>query len=211
MNIILLGQITSGKGTLAEALHEKYGFELVSIGALLREETKKNTGEAKIIDEYQRDGRLVPEEIVLKVLKKHIEQANGKNLLFDGYPRNLKQAQTLDKISSVDAVLVLDVDDSIVEERFMGRRGCSDCGHITHIRIVKESMLCPKCGGTLEIRNDMTKEAMINKMKSFETETKPIIGFYEAKGKTYHIDAGKNPETTLKQAEQILERVSKNG
>jgi len=204
MNIILLGQITSGKGTLAEGLREEFGFELVSIGALLREETKKDTPEAKTIAEYQEKGNLVPEEIVIAVLKKHMANAASKNLLFDGYPRNLQQAKTLDSITDIDAVLVLDVENSIVRHRFMGRRGCKKCGHITHVDFIGDKQVCPVCGGELEIRNDMTEEAMINKMKSFETETKPLIDYYSNWGIIHHLDAGHSPEHTLEQAVEVL-------
>ena len=211
MNIILLGQITSGKGTLAQCLEEKYNFGLVSIGALLREEAKKDTPEAKVISDYQLQGKLVPEEITIKILKSHMDRNAGKNLIFDGYPRNLKQAETLDRIAKIDACLVLDVDDSIVRDRFMGRRGCVTCGHITHLKMLNGKTTCPKCGGNLEIRNDMTEEAMLGKMKSFETETKQLIAYYENKNLAYHINAGHNPEKTLEQAENVLKKIGKNG
>lgn len=204
MKIILLGQINCGKGTLSENLKEKYGFEAISIGQLLRDETTKNTKEAKIINDYQQKGMLVPEEITVKVLKNFLSTCKNDNLIFDGYPRNLVQAKTLESLTKIDAVIVLDVDDSIVMHRALGRRMCKDCGSITHTDVVGTNGVCPKCGGDLYIRNDATKEATENKMKSYHKDTVPLIQYYADRVKLYHVDANKNAEHTLTQVEAVL-------
>lgn len=207
MKILLLGQITCGKGTLSENLAERYGFVGISIGQLLRDETQKDTEEAKIIADYQKKGALVPNDITLKVLKNYLSTVGDKNLIFDGYPRNLAQAEELDKITKLDAVFVLNVDDSIVMFRAMGRRNCKDCGSITHVEFLKGSNVCPKCGGELEIRADATKEATEKKMQSYIKDTLPLIDYYTGKVPLYHIDANQNPMHTLEQVEKVLDQL----
>lgn len=204
MKILLLGQITCGKGTLSENLAEKYGFEGISIGQILRDETNKNTEEAKIILDYQQRGVLVPNDITLKVLKNYLKTVGDKDLIFDGYPRNLDQAKALGEITDLDAVFVLEVSDDVVMYRAMGRRACKECGSITHIDLQNGSDKCLKCGGELYIRNDATEEATKAKMESYYKDTLPLIDFYKSKYPMYFIDANKNPQHTLAQVEEVL-------
>lgn len=209
MKILLLGQITCGKGTLSENLAEKYGFEGISIGQILRDETKKNTEEAQTILDYQQRGVLVPNDITLKVLKNYLKTVGDKDLIFDGYPRNLDQAKALKKITDLDAVFVLEVSDDVVMYRAMGRRACKDCGSITHIDLLKGKDSCLKCGGELYIRNDATEEATKAKMESYYKDTLPLIDFYKGKYPMYFIDANKNPQNTLAQVEEVLGSLKK--
>jgi len=207
MKILLLGQITCGKGTLSENLAAKYGYQGVSIGQILRDETAKDTEEAKIILDYQQRGVLVPNDITLKVLKNYLATVGDKNLIFDGYPRNLDQAKALEEITDLDAVFVLEVNDDIVMYRAMGRRCCKDCGAITHIGLLNGKTNCLKCGGELYIRNDATEEATKAKMKSYYDDTLPLIDFYKGKYPLYFIDANQNPQHTLKQVEEVLNKI----
>ena len=207
MKILLLGQITCGKGTLSENLNEKYGYIGVSIGQILRDETSKDTDEAKIILDYQQRGVLVPNDITLKVLKNYLKNVGDANLIFDGYPRNLDQAKALEEITDLDAVFVLEVSDDIVMYRAMGRRSCKDCGSITHIDLLNGKNTCPKCGGELIIRNDATEEATKAKMASYYKDTLPLIDFYKGKYPIYYIDANKNPQNTMRQVEDVLKNI----
>lgn len=207
MKILLLGQITCGKGTLSENLNAKYGYQGISIGQILRDETAKGTEEAKIILDYQQRGELVPNDITLKVLKNYLKTVGDKNLIFDGYPRNLDQAKSLEEITDLDAVFVLEVKDEIVMYRAMGRRCCKDCGAITHIDLLEGKTNCLKCGGKLIIRNDATEEATKSKMQSYYKDTLPLINFYKGKYPMYFIDANKDPLNTLRQVEQALEEI----
>lgn len=207
MKILLLGQITCGKGTLSENLADKYGYQGVSIGQILRDETAKDTQEAKIILDYQQRGVLVPNDITLKVLKNYLKNVGDKNLIFDGYPRNLDQAKALEEITDLDAVFVLEVKDEIVMYRAMGRRCCKDCGAITHIDLLNGATNCLKCGGELYIRNDATEEATKAKMKSYYKDTLPLIDFYKGKYPLYFIDANQNPQHTMNQVEDVLNKI----
>lgn len=207
MKILLLGQITCGKGTLSENLNAKYGYIGVSIGQILRDETSKDTEEAKIILDYQQRGALVPNDITLKVLKNYLKNVGDKNLIFDGYPRNLDQAKALEEITDLDAVFVLEVKDEIVMYRAMGRRCCKDCGAITHIDLLDGKNCCLKCGGELIIRNDATEEATRAKMESYYKDTLPLIDFYKGKYPMFFIDANSNPQHTLSQVEKALNEI----
>lgn len=207
MKILLLGQITCGKGTLSENLAEKYGYQGISIGQLLRDETAKDTEEAKLISGYLEKGQLVPNDITLKVLKNYLKTVGDNNIIFDGYPRTLEQAKELEKIADLDAVFVLEVNDDIVMYRAMGRRCCKNCGAITHIGLLNGKTNCLKCGGELYIRSDATEEATKAKMESFYKDTKPLIDFYKGKYPLYFVDANKNPEYTLQQVEKVLNKI----
>ena len=204
MKIILLGQINCGKGTLGENLHQKYGFEAISIGQLLRNEAAKNTAQAKVIDGYLKQGMLVPEEITIKVLKNYLNTCKSNNLIFDGYPRNLVQAKTLENLTKIDAVIVLEVDDAVVMHRALGRRMCKQCGSITHIDFVGNNGNCPKCAGELYIRSDATKEATENKMKSYHIDTVPLIDYFKNRTKVFYVNANNSAEQTFNQVEDVL-------
>lgn len=205
MKIVLLGQIASGKGTLSQSLQEKFGFKPVSIGLLLREETKKNSKEAKLISECQKRGELVPDNLTLQVLKNHLDTTTDENLIFDGYPRNITQAESLSKIAKIDHVLFLNIDDEIVRERFLGRRECEKCGYVSNVNYPEYNGICPRCKGNLVKRNDLNEEAMINKMNSFEKDTRPLVDYYKKAGLLAEIDAGQGKDVALKKAEEILQ------
>jgi adenylate kinase len=205
MKIVLLGQIASGKGTLSQALQEKYGFIPVSIGLLLRKECEKDTEESRLIQSCLEKGNLVSDDLALKVLKNYLNEIGDKNIIFDGYPRNKAQAESLDKIADIDHVLFLNITDEIVKERFLGRRECEKCGYVSNVNYSDYNGTCPRCSGKLAKRNDLNEEAMKNKMASFEKDTKPLISYYDEKGLLREIDASKGKDLALKDAEQILQ------
>lgn len=204
MKLVLLGQIASGKGTLSQALQDKYGFKAVSIGLLLREEARKDTEEARLIDECLRKGNLVSDDLALRVLKKYLESTGNDNIIFDGYPRNITQAECLKKIAKIDYVLFLNLDDKLVRARFMGRRECEKCGYVSNVNYPEYTGICPQCKGKLVTRNDFSEEAMLNKMKSFEKDTKPLIDYYQKQGLLAELDASKDRTQIIKDTEKVL-------
>jgi len=204
MKIVLLGQIASGKGTLSQALQEKYGFIPVSIGLLLRKECEKDSEEARLIKDCLEKGKLVSDDLALKVLKNYLQEIGDKNIIFDGYPRNKVQAESLSQIANIDKVLFLNITDDIVRERFLGRRECEKCGYVSNVNYPDYNGICPRCGGKLAKRNDLNEEAMQNKMSSFEKDTRPLIQYYKDKGLLGEIDASKGKDVALKDAEKFL-------
>ncbi len=207
MNIVLIGQIASGKGTLSQNLQEEYGFEPISIGLLLRRETEKDTPEAKAIEDCLTRGVLVSDDLALKVLKKHLDTIGDKNIIFDGYPRNLSQAKNLFEIARIDKVIFLDVDESVIRDRFLGRRECNKCGFVSNINNDDYTPTCHRCGGTFAKRGDNNEDAMISKMKSFACDTLPVIEFFRDRGLLCSVDAGRNAEYTMEQVREIIKDI----
>lgn len=207
MKIVLIGQIASGKGTLSQSLQKEFGFEPISIGLLLRQESMLDTKEAKEIRELLDRGSLVPDEVALAVLKKHLKQIGDKSIIFDGYPRNLKQAKSLNQIAKIDKVIFLDIDEEVIRERFMGRRECEKCGYVSNVNYGDYQPTCPRCGGSFKKRGDNNEIAMLSKMNSFREDTLPVIDYYSKKGLLCKIDATQSIEQIQKQAEEIIKSI----
>ena len=204
MKIVLIGQIASGKGTLSQHLQDELNFEPISIGLLLRKECESDSPEAQMIRARLERGELVPDDVALAVLKKHLDTIGDKNIIFDGYPRNIAQARCLDTITTIDKVLFLNVDESVIRDRFLGRRECSKCGYISNINWPDYSPICPRCGGEMAKRNDNNEEAMNSKMMSFTRDTLPVLDYYKERGLVEEIDAGQDEQYTLNEAKKIL-------
>lgn len=207
MKIILLGAPNSGKGTLAGNIKEKYNLIQVSTGDLLRNEVATGSKLGKHIHEVQMNGGMVEFETVLDVMNKFLASVpKDKGLMFDGFPRDLKQAEALSKMTNVDVVLLLDVDSDEILRRALGRLTCSSCKAVTNKAYV-DSNVCPKCGGKLETRSDDNEETVRKRIKTYFDSTYPLIDYYGKLGKLHRIDAGHTPDYTMKQAVEILSRL----
>ena len=207
MKIILLGAPNSGKGTLAGNIKEKYNLIQVSTGDLLRAEIATGSELGRHIHEVNMKGGLVEFETVMNVMNKFLASVpEDKGLLFDGFPRDLKQAEALSKMTKIDAVLLLDVDSEVILKRALGRLTCSSCKAVTNKAYV-DSNVCPNCGGKLETRADDNEETVRKRIKTYFDSTYPLIEYYERLGMLHKIDAGHTPEYTMKQAVEILTRL----
>lgn len=207
MKIILLGAPNSGKGTLAGNIKEKYDLIQVSTGDLLRNEVATGSELGKHIHEVQMSGGMVEFETVLDVMNKFLASVPAdKGLLFDGFPRDLRQAEALSKMTKIDAVLLLEVDSEEILKRALGRLTCSSCKAVTNKAYV-DSNVCPKCGGKLETRADDNEETVRKRIKTYFDSTYSLIEYYEKLGLLHRIDAGHTPDYTMKQAVEILTRL----
>ena len=207
MKIILLGAPNSGKGTLAGNIKEKYDLIQVSTGDLLRNEVATGSELGKHIHEVQMSGGMVEFETVLDVMNKFLASVPAdKGLLFDGFPRDLRQAEALSKMTKIDAVLLLEVDSEEILKRALGRLTCSSCKAVTNKAYV-DSNVCPKCGGKLETRADDNEETVRKRIKTYFDSTYPLIEYYEKLSLLHRIDAGHTPDYTMKQAVEILARL----
>ena len=181
MNIILIGIQGCGKGTLVSGLENHINFSLISMGQLFRDEiatgSKLGMQIKKVIDR----GELVGMDIVMSTVKKKLETDVNSIKIFDGFPRNLEQAEALDKITNVDLVIHLDLSKEIAVERLLNRLTCSDCGYITRKDAVT-SKVCPKCNGQLISRSDDTLESIEKRFAIFERETYPLLEKYKKQG-----------------------------
>lgn len=187
MRITLLGAPGSGKGTQAKLLVEKYGIPQVSTGDLLRAAVKEGTPLGVQAKKCMDAGELVPDELVVGLLRHRLEQDDIKNgFILDGYPRNLAQAGALNDLLNgmglpLDTALLVDVDLDVIMKRVTGRLTCQSCGQMFNrfFSPPTQAGVCDKCGGTdLAQRADDNEETVRNRLDVYQKETKPLVGYY---------------------------------
>ncbi len=182
MIMLIMGPQGSGKGTQAGLIAKEYGVRHVSMGDILREEAESETDLGRLLRDYMKEGRLIPDEINDELVRKVVE--NNKDLLLDGYPRNLHQAEHLMRIASVDCVIVVNIGDEEAVKRIGKRRICTATkkifidDHVTE-EDVKE---CEAAGGKIVQREDDTPEAVRKRLQIFHENTSPLIDFFREKG-----------------------------
>lgn len=182
MNAIIFGAPGSGKGTYASRLQAKLGVDVIAMGDIFREIMKEDTELGRKVKGYVEKGLLVPDEIVVDVLKHRLSKIQeGKGFILDGYPRTLEQAKILGDIAKIDVIILLMVPDWIIIERLSTRRICKNCGAVYNIRFLKPKVenVCDKCGGPLYQRSDDTPEVIKKRIQIYEEQTKPILQFFK--------------------------------
>jgi adenylate kinase len=184
MNAIIFGAPGSGKGTYSAMLKETLGVEVISMGDIFRVMLMEKGILGRIIKSYVEAGLLVPDIIVIEVLKEAIAHgAKGKGFVLDGYPRTLAQAEALENVAKIDVVIQLVVPDWIIIERLSSRRICRDCGQVYNLRFLKPKAegVCDKCGGSLYQRSDDNPEVIQMRLDVYDKETNPLLNYYKAK------------------------------
>ncbi|OUP53485.1 adenylate kinase [Butyricicoccus pullicaecorum] len=207
MNLILLGAPGAGKGTLASYLIEKMGVPSVSTGNILREAIANKTELGQKAKAFMDAGQLVPDQLVIDLLRDRIAQDDCKNgFILDGFPRTIPQAEALDQIASIDCALSLEVDDAVIEGRMTGRRVCLKCGATYHIKAnpPKQEGVCDVCGDTLHIRKDDKPDVVKHRLATYHEQTEPLKDYYGAQGKLKSIDGAQGIEQTKVLACQAL-------
>ena len=190
MNIIMMGAQGTGKGTVAGFLKEQLGIPHISTGEIFRKNIKEGTELGKIATQYADEGKLVPDEVTNKMVRNRLNEGDcSKGFILDGYPRNINQAEELDKIlkdknENVDLVVNLNTPTEEIIERVMARRECPKCKKVYNMILnkPKEGELCDDCKVQLVKRVDDTEEKLQLRLSTFFTETKPVIDFYQKKG-----------------------------
>jgi len=200
MRIILLGAPGAGKGTQAEKLNERYGIPAVSTGNIIRENIQKGTELGLKAKAYTESGSLVPDELVIEIIKGRLAEDDCKNgFILDGFPRTVAQAEALDAMGVlIDRVICMEVSEDVIVRRMSGRRVCSDCGASYHV-LTKPSAAgesCEKCGGSLVIRSDDQPETVKNRLKVYRQMTAPLKAYYEKTGRLTVVDGGGTMEQT---------------
>lgn len=192
MKLILLGAPGAGKGTQAEVICDHLHIPSVSTGNLLREAVKNQTEYGVKAKSFMDSGKLVPDEIVLALLKERIVQEDCKNgFILDGFPRTVAQAQTLEEMGvAVDAVIDIEVPDEAITQRMSGRRVCEACGASYHIvsKPTKAEGVCDRCGGKLVVRKDDQPETVRDRLNVYHSQTEPLIEYYQKSGKLKVVD-----------------------
>ncbi len=185
MNLILMGAPGAGKGTQAEKISEKWGIPTVSTGNLLRAAIAAETELGAIAKSYMDNGSLLPDEIVVGIIKEYLASDECKNgFILDGFPRTIPQAIALDAMGvKIDVALSIEVTDEKIVERMGGRRVCT-CGATYHIAYnpPKKAGICDKCGAELYIRKDDTPEIVLSRLKTYHDQTEPLKDYYAKKG-----------------------------
>ncbi|MBO8179395.1 MAG: adenylate kinase [Archaeoglobus sp.] len=215
MNLIFLGPPGAGKGTQAKRVVEKYGIPQISTGDMLREAVAKGTELGKKAKEYMDKGELVPDEVVIGIVKERLQQPDcEKGFILDGFPRTLAQAEALDEMlkeldKKIDAVINVAVPEEEVVKRITYRRTCKNCGAVYHLIYAppKEDNKCDKCGGELYQRDDDKEETVRERYRVYRENTEPLIDYYRKKGILYDVDGTKDIEGVWKEIEAILEKI----
>ena len=215
MKLVFLGPPGSGKGTYASRIEDKRGWPQISTGQLLRD-CRGDPEYGKTIIEYQDSGKLVPDEIVMAVLKKRLSQDDCKNgFILDGFPRSLDQVEELEKITKIDLVINLVVPEEIVIFRLSNRRQCRKCAEIFSVasEAVKPKVegVCDKCGGELYQRDDDKPEVIKKRLDTYHQNTAPLIDYYRNKGIIADVEcksAESPPEVTVEKIEAALDSLT---
>lgn len=190
MNIIMMGAQGTGKGTVAGILKESLNIPHISTGEIFRKNIKEGTELGKIATKYADEGKLVPDEVTNNMVKNRLNEEDCKNgFILDGYPRNIAQAEELDKIlneknEKVDLVVNLSTPTEEIIERVMARRECPNCKRVYNMILnkPKNGEICDYCGVELTKRKDDTEEKLHIRLDTFFKETKPVIDFYTNRG-----------------------------
>ncbi len=211
MNIILIGAPGSGKGTQARRFIEKYNFVQLSTGDVLRAAIAEKTEIGLLAQSYMNQGKLVPDDVMINLVKVYMNQQVGKSVIFDGFPRTVAQAESLNSMlgkldMKIDKVVYFKVNPQILTKRLTGRRTCSKCGEIYHIESKPSSKghICEKCGGSLTQRPDDREEVISERLAQFEKNTGPTISFYKQQGNLVEVDSEQEPDVVFEQIIKIL-------
>lgn len=185
MRLVIFGPPGSGKGTYASRLAPRLGIPHVSTGDILRDEVKSGSDLGRNISSFVSSGRLVPDEVVNKIMEKRLSQEDCRNgFIVDGYPRTLQQAFFLDRFSKIDFVINLNVPDEVLVRRISSRLVCRKCGAVYNVITLppKVDRVCDKCGGELYQRDDDKPEVVRERLRIYEGEAAPLLEHYRKTG-----------------------------
>ena len=217
MRIVLLGAPGSGKGTQAKLLADKYRIPHISTGDLLRANLASGTPLGLQAKAAMDAGQLVSDDLVLAIIRDRLRSPDSrKGFILDGFPRNIPQAQALDSMlrnisQPLDAAVLMEVDFDILMQRLTGRRTCENCGAAYNVytnppRLEEQ---CDRCGGHLHHRADDNEETIGNRLRVYETQTKPLIGYYRDQGRYEIVDAVGDVKDITKRMIAVLDPIAK--
>lgn len=191
VKLIVLGPPGAGKGTQAARLAKEFSIPRIATGDILRQEVAAGTDLGKHASEYMEKGVLVPDGLVIEMIAERLSrEAAASGFILDGFPRNLEQAEALEALSDIDAVVYLDVGEEVVVERFSGRRSCSQCQAVYHVRNSPPRVrgMCDRCGGDVLQRVDDREDVIKQRFRTYREKTEPLVERYRRTSHLVEID-----------------------
>ena len=207
-NIILYAPPAAGKGTQCDFLEKTYGYKIISIGQVLRNNRSMDTEVGRAIIETQDKGVLTPDNIVFAALDNELKKYSDENIVIEGFPRNIHQAEMLDNFIENYIVINLSLDRDIAMKRSLGRLNCDNCGKIYNIYFdnmkPKNSEVCDECGSKLNIRSDDNEASFNQRFDVYEENKDSILKYYKEKGILFIVDSNKDKNEISNDIAEII-------
>lgn len=211
MNIVLMGCPGAGKGTQSAKLQDKYQLHHISTGDVLRKEIASESALGKQIAQIINQGNLVPDKLMISILEK-IVSTTDKDIIFDGFPRTVAQAEALESMMQrlgrdIDKVVMITLPESEVVGRISSRRQCRKCEKILQVGPGESGNVCPECGGELYTRPDDTPQRVKHRLEVYQQDTLPVKNYYASSGKYVEINGNQTPDQVFEDICNVLEKV----
>ena len=212
MRCIFLGPPGVGKGTQAQLVSKEFGYPQISTGDILREAIRSGSELGRRANDYMKNGELVPDDVMLGIIRNHLfGSAPLASFILDGFPRTLPQAEGLELLfrenhSEIDIVLLFDADAGEIVRRLSARRTCQKCNAVYNLISgpPRQEGVCDRCGGDLFQRDDDRNETIQKRLQVYEKQTKPLVAFYQERGKLHRLVADGSPQEVYQQTKQVL-------
>ena len=207
--VILMGPPGAGKGTQAKMLAQKFGFAHISTGDILRQEVRAGTPLGAKVEEIMNSGALVPDRLVAEIVGEQLDSQDAPaDILLDGFPRTVPQAEYLESLSGgFEQIAVnLHLSEEEVVKRLAGRRHCAGCGRIYNVyySAPRQDDVCDGCGGGLLQRPDDAETVVRERLRVYQEQTRPLIEFYKSREGYFEVDGSLNMDSVFEELSSLV-------